>query len=83
VISFLRVSGVPQKGESPTPLTRKKEITMTKSRPKDTDTAAGTDAGTAAGTDADTDVDACTGPGPERWRWSRPCSSLRRRAKSR
>ena len=51
MISFLRVSGVPQKGESPTPLTRKKEITMTKSH---TVTDAGTD--TAAGTAADTDT---------------------------
>ena len=50
MISFLRVSGVPQKGESPTPLTRKKEITMTKSRHKDTGTVAGTDAGTDAHT---------------------------------
>jgi len=48
VISFLRVSGVPQKGESPTPLTRKKEITMTKSRHMNADTDA--DADTVADT---------------------------------
>ena len=67
MISFLRVSGVPQKGESPTPLTRKKEITMTKSRHNDT--VAGTDSGTGTGTgtgtdtgiDTDTDTAAATG----------------------
>jgi len=34
VISFFRVSGVPQKGKARTPLTRKKEITRTKSSHK-------------------------------------------------
>jgi hypothetical protein len=43
VISFFRVSGVPQKGKARTPLTRKKEITRTKSSPKDTGTDADTE----------------------------------------
>ena len=66
MISFFRVSGVPQKGEARTPLTRKKEIARTQSSPKDAGTDAGTDADTGAGagtdagpdTDADTDTDA-------------------------
>jgi len=65
VISFSRVSGVPRKGESPPPLTREKEITMTKSRHKDTGTVTGADTDTVAGTDADTvaGTDAGTGTG--------------------
>ncbi|MBW2380263.1 MAG: hypothetical protein JRG70_12045 [Deltaproteobacteria bacterium] len=75
MISFFRVSGVPQKGEARTPLTRKKEITRTKSSPKDagtvastgtgTDTVTGTDAGTVAGTVADAGTDA----GTDTWHW--------------
>jgi len=61
-VAFRRAPG------RPTPLTRKKEITMTKSRHKDTDagTVTDTDAGTATATDADagavadTDTDAGT-----------------------
>ena len=34
MISFFRVSGVPQKGKARTPLTRKKEITKTQSSHK-------------------------------------------------
>ena len=65
MISFFRVSGVPQKGEARTSLTRKKEITRTTSSHKDTGTDTGTDtvavadtvADTVAGTVADTDTD--------------------------
>jgi len=51
----------------PTPLTRKKEITMTKSRHKDTgtDTDADTGTGTDAGTDADTDAGTGAGTGTD------------------
>jgi hypothetical protein len=59
VISFFRVSGVPQKGKARTPLTRKKEITKTKSSPKHTDTDTGTDS--VADTDTGTDSVADTG----------------------
>ena len=50
----------------PTPLTRKKEITMTKSHPKDTgtdtDTDTGADTGADTGPDAVTDTDAAAAP---------------------
>ncbi|MBW2190518.1 MAG: hypothetical protein JRG93_13180 [Deltaproteobacteria bacterium] len=62
-MSFFRVSGVPQKGEARTPLTRKKDITRTKSSPRDTDTDADTDAGTDTVTGADTDADTAAGTG--------------------
>ena len=62
MISFFRVSGVPQKGEARTPLTRKKEITMTTSSHKDTvaGTVTVTVTVTVTGAGADTDTDTGT-----------------------
>ncbi|MBW2224936.1 MAG: hypothetical protein JRF54_12110 [Deltaproteobacteria bacterium] len=62
MISFFRVSGVPQKGESPHPTHSEKGDHEDKVESQDTVTDTGADTGTDTGTDTDTDTDTDTAP---------------------